>query len=52
MYKYLLESIDGIQWFGIITLLLFFGTFCIAVLRAFLTKKKQSQYMANLPLED
>lgn len=52
MYKYLLESVEGIQWFGIATLLLFFGTFCIAVLRALFTKKKQSQYMANLPLED
>ena len=52
MYKYLLQSVEGIQWFGIITLILFFGTFCIAILRAMLTKKKQTQYMANLPLED
>lgn len=52
MYKYLLESVEGIQWFGIITLLLFFGTFCLAILRTLLTKKKQVEYMANLPLED
>ena len=52
MYKYLLQSVDGIQWFGIATLLLFFGTFCVAIIHTALTKKKQAQYMANLPLED
>jgi len=52
MYKYLLESVEGIQWFAIVTLLLFFGTFCLAIIRTVLTKKKQIQYMANLPLED
>jgi hypothetical protein len=52
MYKYLLESVDGIQWFGIITLLLFFGTFCLAILNTLLSKKKQVEYMAKLPLED
>jgi hypothetical protein len=52
MYKYLLQSVEGIQWFGIITLLLFFGTFCLAIIRTILAKKKSVQYMANLPLED
>lgn len=52
MYKYLLQSVDGIQWFGIVTLLLFFGTFCIASIRAFLSRKEDMRQMANLPLED
>ncbi|MCW5920955.1 MAG: hypothetical protein KIS77_01330 [Saprospiraceae bacterium] len=52
MYKYILESVAGIQWFGIATLLLFFGTFCFAVVRAFFTKKEDTRRMANLPLED
>ncbi|MCB0525452.1 MAG: hypothetical protein R3A50_18215 [Saprospiraceae bacterium] len=52
MYKYLLESVDGIQWFGIGTLLLFFATFCVAIIRTILTKKKQSDYMASLPLDN
>lgn len=52
MYKYLLQSVDGIQWFGIVTLLLFFGTFCFASIRAFVSRKEEMQYMANLPLED
>jgi hypothetical protein len=52
MYKYLLQSVDGIQWFGIGTLLLFFGTFCLAVIRAFLARKVEMDRMANMPLED
>lgn len=52
MYKYLLQSVEGIQWFGIATLLLFFGTFCAAIIRIMLTSKKQIDYMSNLPLED
>ena len=52
MYKYLLQSVDGIQWFGIGTLLLFFSTFCIAAIRAFVARKEDVDRMANMPLED
>lgn|GEM_PF-411244 len=52
MYKYLLQSVDGIQWFGIGTLLLFFCTFCFAAIRAFISKKEEMQRMAELPLKD
>ena len=52
MYKYLLQSVEGIQWFGTITLVLFFGTFCVAVFRAFFSRKEDMQRMANMPLED
>jgi len=52
MYKYLLQSVDGIEWFGTGTLLLFFITFCIAVIRAFMARKEEMDRMANLPLED
>lgn len=52
MYKYLLQSVEGIQWFGIATLLLFFSAFCIAAIRAFFSGKEEMQHMANLPLED
>ena len=52
MYKYLLQSVDGIEWFGISTLLIFFGTFCVASIRAFISRKEEMQHMANLPLED
>ena len=52
MYKYLLQSVEGIQWFGIGTLLLFFSTFSFAAIRAFLSKKEDMQRMAKLILED
>ena len=51
MYKYLLQSVDGIQWFGIGALLLFFITFCVVAIRAFIFKKEDMERMANLPLE-
>lgn len=52
MYKYLLQSVDGIQWFGIGTLLLFFIIFCVAAIRAFIFKKEDMERMAKMPLED
>ncbi len=53
MYKYLLQSVDGIQWFGIVTILLFFSTFCLAFFRAFFfSNKEEMQAMARKPLED
>ena len=52
MFKYLLQSVEGIQWFGITALLIFFGTFCFALVRVFFTKKSNLDEMANLPLKD
>jgi hypothetical protein len=53
MYKYLLQSVDGIQLFGITALLIFFTAFCVAFFRAFfLSRKSDMDYMAQLPLED
>ncbi|MFN0213900.1 MAG: hypothetical protein ACKVT2_06555 [Saprospiraceae bacterium] len=52
MYKYLLQSVEGIQWFGIATLLLFFCTFSFAAIRAFIFKKEEMDRMAKMPLED
>jgi hypothetical protein len=52
MYKYLLQSVDGIAWFGITTLLLFFITFCLAIIRVFFFKKETVEHIAGLPLED
>lgn len=52
MYKYLLQSVEGIQWFGIVTLLLFFGTFCFAVIRALIARKEDMEHMASLPLDE
>jgi len=52
MYKYLLQSVEGIQWFGIIALLIFFGTFMFAVVRVFFSKKKNWEAESRLPLDD
>ena len=52
MYKYLLQSVHGIEWFGITTLLIFFGTFCTAAIRAILSRKIDLEKIARLPLED
>ncbi|TNE56790.1 MAG: CcoQ/FixQ family Cbb3-type cytochrome c oxidase assembly chaperone [Bacteroidetes bacterium] len=52
MYKYLLESVEGIQWFGIIALLIFFGTFCFALVRIFFSKDSDLDKISRLPLDD
>lgn len=52
MYKYLLEPVAGIQYFGIVTLVLFFTVFCLALLRAFFSRKEETDRMARLPLDD
>ncbi|HMX38717.1 MAG TPA: hypothetical protein PK971_10700 [Saprospiraceae bacterium] len=52
MYKYLLQSVEGIQWFGITALLIFFTTFCVVAIRAFIFKKEDMDRMAQLPLDE
>ncbi len=52
MYKYLLQSVDHINAFGILALCIFFGVFCIALLKVFLGKKSTFEQQAHLPLED
>lgn len=52
MAKYILQSVDGIEWFGITALLIFFTTFLFALIRTALSRKEAMQHMANLPLED
>ena len=52
MYKYILQSVDGIQWFGIVTLVLFFTVFCVALLRVFFSRKSEVERIARLPLDE
>ncbi len=52
MYKYLLQSVENVNWFGITALLIFFSVFCVAVLRVFLCKKSKWEEQARIPLED
>ena len=52
MYKYILESIDNINWLAIIPLLIFFIFFTVTSIRAMRAKKSYIEKMENLPLED
>lgn len=52
MYKYILQSVEGIQWFGIVTFLIFFGTFCFALVRTWRSQQNEMEAHARMPLED
>lgn len=52
MYKYILQSVEGIEWFAITALLIFFGTFCFALYRVWSSQKTDMEAYAKLPLED
>jgi len=52
MYKYILQSVAGIQWFGIVSFLIFFSTFCVALFRAWRGQKPILDQYARLPLDD
>ncbi len=52
MFKYLLQSVDGIHLWGIAALLLFFGVFCAAFLRVLVSKKSYWEAQAHIPFED
>lgn len=50
--KYLLGSIEGLNWIAIITLVFFFVLFIAIVYVTFAKRKSFNDYMANLPLDD
>jgi len=52
MYKYILQSVEGIQLFGISAFLIFFATFLVVVYRAVRSSKTEMDHAAHLPLED
>jgi hypothetical protein len=52
MYKYILESVDQINWLAIIPLLIFFVFFTAIVYRAWKTDKNHISKMKQLPLQD
>ncbi len=52
MYKYLLQSIENINWLAIIPLILFFIFFVLIVVVTLRKKKSFIEKMSNLPLEE
>ena len=43
---------EGLEWTGIASTLIFLTVFIIAIVMVVLKRKKDVDYMANLPLED
>jgi hypothetical protein len=52
MAKYILENIEGVQWFGITSLLIFFLFFTSVFFYVLLKKKSDYSEVERLPLED
>lgn len=52
MFKYILQSADGIQWFAVAALLIFFGAFCVALFKTFASRKEEMDRIARIPLDD
>lgn len=52
MYKYILQSVENVNWLAVIALLVFFVTFLLSVLWAFISKKEHMDEMSKLPLDD
>jgi cbb3-type cytochrome oxidase subunit 3 len=50
--KYLLESIEGLNWLTIIPMLFFFFMFIAIVYVTYSKRKSFNDYMSNLPLND
>ena len=52
MIENVLSHIDGIGIYGVISIGIFFATFCLAAVWMFSLKKPYVQSMSHLPLED
>ena len=50
MYQNVLEKIDGIGLYGVISICIFFGFFTGMLVWAFLQKKNYLKHMAEVPL--
>ena len=51
MYKEVLRSIEGVEIYPIVALLIFFSFFLAVVVRAFTADKEKLRQMAMLPLD-
>ena len=51
MYKEVLESIQGIGLYGVVSICIFFGFFSLMLIWAFALKKNYLNTMGNLPLD-
>ncbi len=52
MYKYILESVENINWLAIVPLIIFFLFFTVTIILVMRKKKSFIDKMGNLPLEE
>ena len=52
MYKYLLDSVEQVDWLAIGPLLIFFVFFCAILIRTWKSNSSYLERMSNMPLED
>ncbi|MFT5167753.1 MAG: hypothetical protein ACI8P3_002991 [Saprospiraceae bacterium] len=52
MYKYILDSIDQIDWLAIIPLIIFFTFFVGTIIQVVREKKSFIEKMEKMPLEE
>lgn len=52
MFKYLLESVNGLQIWSIISLFLFLGSFILASIYTLKFDKSLTDYLSYLPLDE
>jgi cytochrome c oxidase cbb3-type subunit IV len=52
MYKYILESVENLNWLAVVSLVLFFSIFVVSTIWIMTKKKDFIDRMSNMPLED
>ena len=52
MYKYILESVEQMNWLGVIPLLIFFTFFVILLIRVMRQDKGHIEKMEQLPFDN
>lgn len=52
MYKYILQSVENINWLAVASLIIFFVIFLVSAMWALMSKKDYIDKMSNLPLEE
>jgi hypothetical protein len=52
MYKYILQSVENINWLAVTTLVLFFSIFVVTTISIITRKKDYIDKMSRLPLDD
>ncbi len=52
MYKYILQSVENINWLAVASLIIFFVIFVVSAMWAFMSKKEFIDKMSKLPLDN